>query len=1438
MKDSMVNSTNEKAPQNSSLKRLKTFTDLSQTPETTALSGEAESAGSISAINPIDLLAITTHVQAASSLPMKPPPEIKGPGNEATTTQNDALALDGTQSSTPFAAHLEEKIKPKLEQWREYNRINKNKIPNEAIITHSEIDTLVETVTEALTLFPGHPALLDIAQIANRLAVVTETEWKSVQTVAMNDTLTALKKIINALMHTAKSLQDTRNDTMAYWDEYQLEQLQILKNSSAALILEHQFGTLSNVNSARSKAVDDLVEKSFENSTDEFKTKLNTLLFEKVKQHKAVRIDTLAEASKRATKASQKAFNSSLNKMPTLKENSQSSRETQHILPNLFFESGRVLKNAAADFDKAQHALKKPRNTSYKIIKTTYTVGKKTGALLKSSAQSINTKNILDFTQRVEKANSDVDDFVNTTLPSLAKRGGYIIQRLALSSKKNWEKSLAPTGQDSIDFDASLSVTPLEILAATQDLLVATTNLLAAGHAANKSAEPTENIKKQAPNNLTILDNDSSGHFKSALSEKQALHMLTQQAIDTLMTIEQEALTKTARKFNDKKEVANKKAFKLEEAKTAALEVAPRVQTLASDEAFQASIEATLDDIDPRFKQNAERKLLSLSNTIKPAANALFEAATDLVNTATLHTETQAEMELMIANVKNVEHKIRNIKAKIELALTQMIGYALHNYSHRGLLAKDIGQFIASEKAAYLKDNPGAESEVDLAIMHMLNTLKSDLTTPKDHQGKVLDKWVKMAVKDAENDAISWPASLEDTLSQYPKIKDYLQEWGAKKFNYNLLLGIISTSLQDSARTLERLASVHPQKKLLRPRMGYLKVLLMPFTIPLAIHGLRQAARVGENPQSAVKKFLKREAGKLAFRLLTLVLPSAGITALAGGLTFMGLYKGGKYNEEYLEKAKKRMAFNLLSAGIEQPFMLTKTRRITEAQRYFSSFKKIPDFSNISVTDGPETYELVSDIVVTSEYPDSQSLTTDVYKDSSAPSYLTKHQKPFSSLQKIPERLNTPSPVVQDEVDHESNLAPSHESSPSQSVSTEFKSDYISSSVAATERSSRNKRSVNPPNYMDTWTEEEDTKTVNNSVTKTTSFPITETQPRDPNKDKLTVLMRYIAKAKHKLSVLKKEDTASSVIYEKQKELDDKEKELELLYKRLPEKLVTETTRQFITSEIYARNMLEEMKTYYPKAVGSIWNDFDPDQEISFSFYALDPSNPGKRITYRGKATLADFLNGNVRRVMTTLNRTSGIIFEGSHARTEVVQDLNLDSRGYTPGLWSKTKALNNLVTPEDRTKGITRPSTTDIVTVKVYTDSTTVKYVKISLDDYIRRRYLTESEKSSGLNKNPEVTWPTHHTESWKKTINTQAFHEHYLRGDTAIKASALSRPTIDNSIKLLTTKLWDDENFKTRINAHPQLKVMNPDSIITFVEYRFGIQKKNIHVISGFYY
>ncbi|WP_324830565.1 hypothetical protein [Pseudomonas saxonica] len=859
MKDSKVSSNNENSSEGSTLKRFKTLTDLGQSLDTPLLTEGSKRTGPTTGIYPVNVLAMTPHSQAAVPGPTEVFTEDSDFANEIDTTQNEVPALQAPQTPTTpttstFAAHLEENIKPKLEQWREYNKINKNKIPDEAIIKRSKIEALIQTVTTALSIFHGHPTLLDILHFANRIAVISEQEWKSVQEASMNETLTALNKTINALEQAAKSLQTTHNDTLAYWEEYEHEQRETLKKTSAVLIIEHMLGSLDKADTAFSEKVDASVEHAFNHGTVAFDNELDTLLLKKVKLHKSERFITLEEKSKQATKAAQKAFNYSLHKLPTLKEKTQSSRAIQYIIPELFSESGRALKSAAADFDKAQYALKKPESTTNKMIRAAYTMGKKTGSLLKSTIELMEEGIVERVISTVGDASHDTLDYTRTKLPSLAKRGVYSLQILGLSALKNWGESVIPSSEDSINFDATLSVTPLEILAATQDLLVVTQKMLASAHEASKKVKALEEKQEPTDSDLKTLPDTLSRDFKLATPVEQQLNVLTRHAIQAVMEIEREAFTKKSLESDSKLKDKEKSISTLEEAKTAALRVAPHVQTHTSDEAFKALMDATLADIDPRYKRGAERKLISLSNTIRPAAKLLFEAATDLMNTAKLPTEKETQLEVMISALKNVENKTRDVKATIKLALTQMTGSALHNYSHRGLLAKDIGEFIALEKAAYLKNNPGTDSDIDGAVEQMLSKLQSDLTTPEDSQGKVLGKWIKMAVKDAENDDISWPASLEAILSQHPKIKQYLHEWGAKKFNYNLLLGMVSATAQDSARTLERLVSIHPNRNLLSPRMAYLKVLLAPLTIGLVIRGLGQATRVGENPQSAIKK--------------------------------------------------------------------------------------------------------------------------------------------------------------------------------------------------------------------------------------------------------------------------------------------------------------------------------------------------------------------------------------------------------------------------------------------------------------------------------------------------------------------------------------------------------------------------------------------------------
>lgn len=1359
MKDSKVSSNNENSSEGSTLKRFKTLTDLGQSLDTPLLTEGSKGTGPTTGIYPVNVLAMTPHSHAAVPGPTEVFTEDPDFASEIDTTQNEVPALQAPQTPTTstFAAHLEENIKPKLEQWREYNKINKNNIPDEAIIKRSKIEALIQTVTTALSIFHGHPTLLDILHFANRIAVISEQEWKSVQEASMNETLIALNKTINALEQAAKSLQTTHNDTLAYWEEYEHEQRETLKKTSAVLIIEHMLGSLDKADTAFSEKVDASVEHAFNHGTVAFDNELDTLLLKKVKLHKSERFITLEEKSKQATKAAQKAFNYSLHKLPTLKEKTQSSRAIHYIIPELFSESGRALKSAAADFDKAQYALKKPESTSDKMIRAAYTMGKKTGSLLKSTIELMEEGIVERVISTVGDASHDTLDYTRTKLPSLAKRGVYSLQILGLSALKNWGESVIPSSEDSINFDATLSVTPLEILAATQDLLVVTQKMLASAHEASKTVKALEKKQEPTDSELKTLPDTLSRDFKLATPVEQQLNVLTRHAIQAVMEIEKEALTKKSLESDSKLKDKEKSISTLEEAKTAALRVAPHVQTHTSDEAFKALMDATLADIDPRYKRGAERKLISLSNTIKPAAKLLFKAATDLMNTAKLPTEKETQLEVMISALKNVENKTRDVKATIKLALTQMTGSALHNYSHRGLLAKDIGEFIASEKAAYLKNNPGSDSDIDGAVEQMLSKLQSDLTTPEDSQGKVLGKWIKMAVNDAENDDISWPASLEAILSQHPKIKQYLHEWGAKKFNYNLLLGMVSATAQDSARTLERLVSIHPNRNLLSPRMAYLKVLLAPLTIGLVIRGLGQATRVGENPQSAIKKFLKREAGKLAFRLFTSVLPSAAITALSGALTLSGFYKGGKFNEEYLEQAKKRMNLNLVSAGIEQPFMLLKTHYLAQTQHYFSPVENTPESSNTPSFDMQAIDDLANDMDVKIEDPDAQPLETDTHEDSS------------------------------------------------------------SSPAANTDRTPRTKRSVNPTGNTDLGANDEDTKTE----------PLT--QDRNQNRNRLTLLMRSIDKIKKDISRIKEEEAPESEIDKKQKELNRIEQQFVSFSNSLPTELVIETKREYIKANLYALNKLEEMKAYYPKAVNRVWNNFDPYQKINFSFSKIDPDNPSKPITYRGQADLIDFFNGRAKQRMISLNCVDPFIFEGSQARTaEVVNELNSGSGDYTPGQWSKNKALNSLVTPDDKSKDLIRPKSTDVVTVKVYTDATTFKYKKIPLDDYIRRRYLTEPEKSSGLNNKPEVTWPTHYTESWQKSLATPEFHDDYMRGDTAIKTAATSTPTLSNAVKALATKMWGHEDFSNRISAHPQLKAMTPDSIITFEEYRFGVKKQ----------
>lgn len=115
----------------------------------------------------------------------------------------------------------------------------------------------------------------------------------------------------------------------------------------------------------------------------------------------------------------------------------------------------------------------------------------------------------------------------------------------------------------------------------------------------------------------------------------------------------------------------------------------------------------------------------------------------------------------------------------------------------------------------------------------------------------------------------------------------------------------MASCLKNGHETLDRLVSISPRKNYLGPRLRYFKIIFAPLIIMWGIRKLKKGTRPGQDPSLAIEDFVGREVQKLAFRIVTSVLPSGFNTALAGVFFMQGLYNGGENRSTFLERVKK-----------------------------------------------------------------------------------------------------------------------------------------------------------------------------------------------------------------------------------------------------------------------------------------------------------------------------------------------------------------------------------------------------------------------------------------------------------------------------------------------------------------------------------------------------
>lgn len=309
----------------------------------------------------------------------------------------------------------------------------------------------------------------------------------------------------------------------------------------------------------------------------------------------------------------------------------------------------------------------------------------------------------------------------------------------------------------------------------------------------------------------------------------------------------------------------------------------------------------------------------------------------------------------------------------------------------------------------------------------------------------------------------------------------------------------------------------------------------------------------------------------------------------------------------------------------------------------------------------------------------------------------------------------------------------------------------------------------------------------------------------EDQEDQILPLMREILELEINLNYLRAEGKPINSLRVMRAQLDILTQRL-AKSQALMKSAVHESNKRLTMTNVYAYNMLHEMKNFYPPEIADVWSQFDPRARIPFSFTSQD----GKLLATQ--IPLVNFLNGDIDKRLKEFKGRRPITFSSKYSNTEVAQDLLEGLKDYVPGKWTKDKTLKRLMTPIDIMTKIPPPTTADRLSIRINKAGAEPESIALSLDMYIRKLY-TSTDSSYTSN---DITWPDHYPEPWKKEFAKPSFKKAYLAGTTSIPHWNARHEDEDTLTLQFIKALWQEPKMASKIGNHPQLKLMNLDSTI----------------------
>lgn len=253
--------------------------------------------------------------------------------------------------------------------------------------------------------------------------------------------------------------------------------------------------------------------------------------------------------------------------------------------------------------------------------------------------------------------------------------------------------------------------------------------------------------------------------------------------------------------------------------------------------------------------------------------------------------------------LKAVINRATDVRLEIKQLSAKETGTYVNQFSKRGKLAGAIATWANEGENAYAAQYPNEDrSEIRRAMEDVLwSGGVEHFTSQNDPDALKFNARITESLYDVRNNRLMMPPSPTEILDNSKSINEWLHEWGQQQVISRSVYGVMLYGFGSVDRLLSMAIGISPSNI-----VRVIKLALAPIMMGWGLRRLSKATRPYEDYNKDVQmEYVLLETFKIAFKLVTGLLPGLIKTGLSTVFTATGLAREKEYRKKFFKKSFK-----------------------------------------------------------------------------------------------------------------------------------------------------------------------------------------------------------------------------------------------------------------------------------------------------------------------------------------------------------------------------------------------------------------------------------------------------------------------------------------------------------------------------------------------------